>query len=202
MTALCTMPASKRPKTSGFLAPAASGSWDGFTPLVGRSGPGTQSSTSSISLTTSSRTRTTTSLTSVLPTGQDRIPAAPSLVTALVPALSETARRDLPTSCYSRRADPSRALATLTAPGGREQLLSELQKGFSAASSSTGKVSLLTTWSNFHDQWFGEAVPMYPLTVDGLLAVSALFKKAGYRSYPNYLSAVKSEHILRGHVWS
>ena len=35
----------------------------------------------------------------------------------------------------------------------------------------------------------------YPVTADSIIRVGSLFKKAGYRSFPNYLSAAKTRHI-------
>ena len=61
---------------------------------------------------------------------------------------------------------------------------------------------MLSTWLAYHSERFGSDLPPFPITVNSLLAVSSLFKKAGYRSYPNYLSAIKSEHIIRGHDWT
>ena len=43
---------------------------------------------------------------------------------------------------------------------------------------------------------------MLTLTPDGIVAVAALFKAGGYRCYANYWSAVKSEHIEVGHLWT
>ena len=139
---------------------------------------------------------------SAAPSGQAIVPAAPSLVTDIVARSFGAGRHDLPVAAYSRRAAPKRALETLHSSGGRDQLLAELQRDFTAASATNGEASLLATWNNCHVEWFGDSLPAFTITVDSLLAISALFERAGYRSYPNYLSAVKAEHIMRGHAWS
>jgi hypothetical protein len=160
------MPGSKRTRAGGFLAPASSGAWDGFSVLV-RPSQGTQSCTLPTSSTCSATSLPSASSPSVLPTCQEIVPAAcSSLVTTLVTRAVGTVRQDLPVSSYSRRAEPKRALVSLAVPGGREQLLAELQKDFTAASSATGKTSLLTTWKNFHEEWFGDTLPLFPLTVE------------------------------------
>ena len=64
--------------------------------------------------------------------------------------------------------------------------------------------TLVNTWEFFHEQAFAHEMPMIPLlpiTVRILVMVGSLFKAAGYRSYPNYVSAVRSAHIEAGHDW-
>ena len=64
--------------------------------------------------------------------------------------------------------------------------------------------SLLKTWAHFHNNWFacgdeGLAVPAIPVTIDSIRGVVAQMKELGYRSIPNYLSAVKDRHVSAGH---
>ena len=176
---------------SGFLTPIGVGSWDGFSPLPSQ---GTSSGTL-----TSSASSTPPTCTVACTVGGARATAPTTFVR---PTSKAVARRDTPVLAYSRRADPYRALAALNEPGGREDLLGKLQADFSAASGSGNRASLLSTWIAFHEEWFGKAIPPIPVTTDSLLAVSSLFKKAGYRSFPNYLSAIKAEHVIRGHDWT
>ena len=62
--------------------------------------------------------------------------------------------------------------------------------------------SLLRTWTRLHRRWFGtpdDAVPLTPVTI---YAVAAQMKDAGYRSFPNYMSAIKDLHVTEGFAWS
>ena len=189
------MPRPKRgTKPSGFLTPLGAGVWDGFSPLPCR-GTSTASCSSPCPIASSSTTSSSSSALALI----DVHPRPDSFVQ---PTSKAAARRDAPVLAYSRRADPYRAIAALNAPGGREDMLCKLQADFSAASGSGNRASLLSTWMSFHSEWFGPLVPAVPVTTDSLLAVSSLFKKAGYRSFPNYLSAIKAEHVLRGHDWT
>ena len=189
------MPRPKRgTKPAGFLTPLGAGVWDGFTPLPCR-GTSTASGSSSSAIASSSTASSSSvalALTDVLPRGNSFVQ----------PTSKAAARRDAPVLAYSRRADPYRALSALNDPGGREDMLCKLQADLSAASGSGNRASLLSTWISFHSEWFGPSVPAVPVTTDSLLAVSSLFKKAGYRSFPNYLSAIKAEHVIRGHDWT
>jgi hypothetical protein len=65
---------------------------------------------------------------------------------------------------------------------------------------------LLRTWTAFHVRVFGSAddlssLPMFPATARSIIAVSALFKAGDYRSFANYLSAVRAQHIELGFSW-
>ena len=53
----------------------------------------------------------------------------------------------------------------------------------------------------FHEEWFRnqEYLPLSPLRVE---AVSAMAKRGGYRSWGNYLSRAKSQHVREGHHWT
>jgi len=85
---------------------------------------------------------------------------------------------------------------------GKEAILDRLIQDFSAASSGDTRQSHLRTWTAFHREWFGASPEVIPVTIPGMLAVSAMFKKAGYRSFGNYLSSVKALHVQSGHDWS
>ena len=64
---------------------------------------------------------------------------------------------------------------------------------------------MVNTWQKFHDLAFqhaSEPVPMIPVTVRPLVLTGALFKKGGYRSYCNYLSAIKTVHVEANHQWT
>ena len=49
---------------------------------------------------------------------------------------------------------------------------------------------------------YGDQVPVWPLSEQSLVRVSALFKLGGYKSFKNYLSRAKDHHISLGFEWS
>ena len=53
-----------------------------------------------------------------------------------------------------------------------------------------------------HVQWFGDNIPVLPLTPTKLRGVGALFKAGRYRSISNQLSTLKSLHVDSGHAWT
>ena len=125
-------------------------------------------------------------------------PTASSSSTAVVAAPEVKRRRlDAPVFAPSRRADRSAALTAATSLEARCDALSELERDKRAASSAGSQVSLLATWIAFHTEWFATqgAIPPFPLDVDKINAVSAMYKRGGYRSFPNSLSRAKREHI-------
>ena len=110
-------------------------------------------------------------------------------------------RKDAPTVSYTVGANRAETLV----PEGRldrELLLSELDADVSANSAKMSLASLWRTWNCLHAEWHGDSVPALPLTPDKIKAVAALMKFRGYRSFPNYVSRAKKEHIALGHSWS
>lgn len=104
---------------------------------------------------------------------------------------------------HVRRGTVAAAVAALATHGSIALVESLLQDRYARSASST-MATLATTWEYFHDQAFGHeepAVPYLPITVRILVMVGALFKAAGYRSYPNYISAMKAQHIETGFEW-
>jgi hypothetical protein len=120
------------------------------------------------------------------------------------PSASETAsralapRRDAPALNYSRGA----ANRTHSDDFDRKQLLDRLDSDVHARSSMATQASLLKTWCKFHHEWFRDGTPPFPITCQSLRACAALFKFRGYRSFENYLSRAKREHVIHGHVWT
>ena len=55
----------------------------------------------------------------------------------------------------------------------------------------------LQTWVEFQSDCNGEE-EWLPLTVQKIARVSSLFKAGRYRSFPNYFSRVKEEHVRAG----
>ena len=65
--------------------------------------------------------------------------------------------------------------------------------------------SLLSTWHRFHQEAFGCCIPTVdtlPVTVRSMVTIGAIFRRGGYRSFANYSSAIKAEHIEAGFVWT
>ena len=70
-----------------------------------------------------------------------------------------------------------------------------------AKSASGSSASTVATWTKYHQQWFGPESAPFPTSVEAVLAVAAIMKKRCYRSFGNYLSAAKQQHIKAGGVW-
>ena len=127
----------------------------------------------------------------------------PSSTAAVQPA---PLRNDLAVVRNIRRGGPQAALERANAQG-MDTLISELHTDREAASGRGGKDILIRTWARFHSmaaqrEECSQLGPMLPLTQAGVVAVASLFKAGGYRSYPNYWSAVKLLHIESGYPWT
>ena len=83
----------------------------------------------------------------------------------------------------------------------RASFRADLDKDVVANSSQSSQKSLAATWSRFHQLWYGPAASPFPLSPEAIRDVASVFKRNGYRSYPNYLSAAKRTHIAAGFVW-
>ena len=59
----------------------------------------------------------------------------------------------------------------------------------------------LATWEKVHHRWHPDE-PVLPLTWEKIRAVAAHFKEAGYRSWSNYASRIKEEHVVAGYPWT
>jgi len=81
-----------------------------------------------------------------------------------------------------------------------EQALALYERDKSASSASSSRDSNLATWIQFHHDWFKDE-EWLPLTPHKLACVASMFKQGGYRSYSNYLSRVKEEHVVHGGAW-
>ena len=118
-------------------------------------------------------------------------------------AKSIITRSDAPVVRNLRRGSVTEALEALRGQG-LETLVTELLQDRNARSSVASNRSLLKTWSLFHDEAFRDAdppLPLLPITVRSLVVIGALFKKGGYRSYPNYVSAIRGKHIEARYEW-
>ena len=118
-------------------------------------------------------------------------------------------RRDTPTLYVPKRAAKSAVIETASNP----VLLAEAKQRMFAdihSHNSLGPLnSYANAWQTFHDAAFNtnlepnspEWTDMIPLTIDKIFTVASLFKVGQYKSYCNYLQAVKEIH-LRDHEWS
>ena len=106
-------------------------------------------------------------------------------------------RADAPVLHTSRRGSRAKATAAIrdTDP---ERLVQELIADRHSASGTASAASLLRGWEHYHvlaHRHLAEPPCAYPVTADSIIRVGSLFKKGGYRSFPNYLSAAKARHI-------
>ena len=65
----------------------------------------------------------------------------------------------------------------------------------SAQTTAASRASCVRTWTLMHLRWFGDAVPILPLTCESICAVAAQMKASGYRSFMNYADTLKSQHV-------
>ena len=106
-------------------------------------------------------------------------------------------RADAPVLHTSRRGSKAKAAAAIR-DADPELLVQELVADRHAASGTATAASLLRGWDHYHvlsHRHLPEPPSTYPVTADSIIRVGSLFKKAGYRSFPNYMSAAKARHI-------
>ena len=133
-------------------------------------------------------------------------PSVPAVANAATGGADVPGRPDFAVLRNSRRGGYAAALE-LADSVGMDSLAQDLRRDREAASGRGGRDILIGTWSKFHAEARsrpgGEGLgPLFPLTSLGMMAVASLFKAGGYRSFANYLSAVKGKHIEEGHYWS
>ena len=100
-----------------------------------------------------------------------------------------------------RRADPVRAWELSATEAGREMMLRKFDEDVHTGPGHVVRNSQLATWEKIHYRWNPEE-PVLPLTWHKIRAVAAHMKSAGYRSWSNYASRIKEEHVLAGHPWT
>lgn len=113
----------------------------------------------------------------------------------------EAGRWDAPKINYSMKGNKNEAIAAASSFATKQEALRELEEDLYAKTAEGPRESLLKTWIQFHIEWFGKEVPVFPLTPGKLAAMGAMFKKGGYRSFPNYISRAKEEHV-QWHEWT
>lgn len=109
-------------------------------------------------------------------------------------------RSDQPRVIYNTRASKDIAMEAASTQDTMNEAIMNLENDFHAASTKASRSSCLNTWLQFHHAWFQHEDP-FPLTKDKIIAIAALFKKGKYKSFPNYLSRVKEEHVKAGFAW-
>ena len=106
-------------------------------------------------------------------------------------------RADAPVLHPTRRGSRAKATAAIR-DSDPDRLVHELIVDRHAASGASTAASLLRGWEHYHvlsHRHLADPPGTYPVTADSIIRVGSLFKKAGYRSFPNYLSAAKARHI-------
>ena len=113
-------------------------------------------------------------------------------------------RSDAPVIRHARRGSVAVAADALQQVG-VGSLIGDLMEDRMAKTTTGPNASLLKTWTRFHHLAFeGETVetPVLPMTPRSVVATGSLFKKGGYRSFANYVSAMKGRHIEEGFIWT
>ena len=115
-----------------------------------------------------------------------------------------TNRSDAPVIRNVRRGSASEAISSFRLEG-EPALVDELIRDRTANSSQAPAASMVSTWHRFHHEALdtpAAATPVLPVTIRSLVVAGALFKRGGYRSFDNYVSAIKSQHIEAGYGWT
>ncbi len=84
----------------------------------------------------------------------------------------------------------------------KAELLLVYEKDKLAATSVAPRASQVATWLRFLELWHGEAVPGVPVEPEDIAHVGSIMKARGYRSFSNYVTAMKIEHIKAGFAWT
>ena len=116
------------------------------------------------------------------------------------PVTSTFTRSDAPVIRNVRRGSATDALSSLHEIG-ESALVDELLQDRTAKSGIASAGSLLSTWHRFHQETFGSCIPTIdtlPVTVKSMVTIGAIYKRGGYRSFANYISAIEAQHIEAG----
>ena len=97
-----------------------------------------------------------------------------------------------------------------SAPGPGEQLpdemkslhLAKYEEDKMAATAVVPRASQVATWGRFLALWHDEVVPSVPVEPKDIAYVGCLMKARGYRSFSNYVAAMKIEHVRAGFCWT
>jgi len=88
-----------------------------------------------------------------------------------------------------------------------EQAMMDYQKDKFSNSSWATRKAWEKTWLEYHNKAITKTpslaqAPVFPVLPETLAMIAALMKLDGFRSFGNYLSWAKAEHIRQGHCWS
>ncbi len=111
------------------------------------------------------------------------------------------ARKDAPVFAPSKRGSRAAALEATTNEDSKKRALAALEHDVRATTAASPVDSMLATWEKIHVAWFGEQVPLLPITVEKIKCVAAAFKQGRYRAFPNYVSTIKDHHQANEYVW-
>jgi len=100
------------------------------------------------------------------------------------------------------RGCPLRALAAGDSEAAKQAALENLERDVFANTVTGPRDSHMKTWTRYHHRWFGNSVPVLPLTSQKLRAVGAMFKEGAYRSFQNYLTRIKDAHVEAEFLWT
>ena len=100
----------------------------------------------------------------------------------------------------SRRGGKDKAVRALESRG-LGPLVDDLYTGRDAAIGTGNRQSHINTWTEFHVLIFGDSLPVLPITTKKLIPIGAMFKAGDFRSFPNYITSIKSHHLDEGHSW-
>ena len=130
----------------------------------------------------------------------------PKLRTTLPDATPRVAPRaapkrllDLPRNVT--RTSKERTLLALQSEDERARILKNFDDAVYSRGSSSVRDVQYRTWHEWHRAWFNND-EVLPLTPEKIRAVASCFKDANYRSYDNYASCLRHEHIAAGYPWS
>ena len=79
--------------------------------------------------------------------------------------------------------------------------MEELIRDYTSVSAQGPTASVLKTWEVMHYRMHERDIPVYPLTAEKIARVAAAFKSCGYRSFANYLTRAKEQHIQMFQEW-
>jgi hypothetical protein len=129
------------------------------------------------------------------PTHLLSVPARPSLPTAVL-----AVRHDAPktTSRIGRGCKPTTPLTDAD----RVALLAEYEEDTRTRSARNAVESNWKSWQFYHVRWFGDAVPVLPVTTDSIKAVVSQLKRQGYLSVGNLIGAAKDKHLDAKFSWN
>ena len=135
----------------------------------------------------------------------DSAPSSSPTVAPCQPPLTRPAphvtRADAPVVRHIKRGSATLAVARLNERG-LDSLVDDLRHDKVARTSAGPNASTWKTWQSYHEMALGPEIPKLPITPDILVAIGAVFKGGEYRSFPNYASSAKNQHVEARHEWT